>query len=276
MTHFYRLSGGGNDFLALVEPPDPLSPERIEAWCRRGVSVGADGLFLLERSPSGATMTHYNCDGTAADLCLNGTRCAVQLACHLGWTQSEIDILTDAGTVRGQQADQSRVALTLPTPARPRQRELAVDSEAVSVWSVLVGVPHVVVLWNESLLRAPVADLGAKLRSHPELGTEGANVDFVRYIAQDRLEMRTFERGVEAETLACGTGVLAAVAVGLELERSSLPVDALTLGGFELSVDQAPGADPAYWVLTGDARIIAEGHILDGALDLPAQVLWSD
>lgn len=221
-------------------------------------------------------MTHYNADGTAADLCLNGTRCAVQLACHLGWTQAEIDILTDVGTIRGRQADQYRIALTLPTPTPPKERVLAVDSQTLSVWSVRVGVPHVVVLWNESLQTAPVVDLGAKLRSHPGLGTEGANVDFVRFTAPDRLEMRTFERGVEAETLACGTGVLAAVAVGLELERSILPVDALTQGGFELSVDHARGVDPTHWVLTGDARIIAEGRLLDGALDLPTQVRWSD
>jgi diaminopimelate epimerase len=276
MTRYYQLSGGGNDFLAIVEPSNRPSPEKISAWCRRGLSAGADGLFLLERSPSGAVMTHYNSDGTAAELCLNGTRCAVQLACHLGWASEEIDILTGAGTLHGRRADASRIALTLPIPEPPQIRELTVGSEVFTAWSIRVGVPHVVLLWTESLESAPVADLGGKLRSHPDLGFEGANADFVRIIAPDRLEIRTFERGVEAETLACGTGVLAATAVGLDLDRLSLPVRALTLGGFELRVDSAPDKETPSWIFTGDARMISEGRLMDGALDLPDRARWSD
>ncbi|HEV7786777.1 MAG TPA: diaminopimelate epimerase, partial [Thermoanaerobaculia bacterium] len=91
MTRFYKLSGSGNDFLALAEPWETPSAERIRAWCRRGVSIGADGLFVLRRAGggetggAGATMDYFNADGLAADLCLNGTRCAAQLAFHLGW-----------------------------------------------------------------------------------------------------------------------------------------------------------------------------------------------
>ncbi len=85
MRHFFRLSGGGNDFLALVEPIDDPQPDQIRAWCRRGLSLGADGLFVLDRSPDGARMRYFNADGSAASLCLNGTRCAVRLARHLGW-----------------------------------------------------------------------------------------------------------------------------------------------------------------------------------------------
>ncbi len=276
MTHYYQLSGGGNDFLAIVEPPDRPSAVTISAWCRRGLSAGADGLFLLERTPSGAVMTHFNSDGTEAELCLNGTRCAVQLACHLGWAGDEIDILTGAGTIRGSRADSSRIALTLPRPELPQIRELAVGSEVITAWSIRVGVPHIVLLWDESLDSAPVADLGAKLRSHSDLGIKGANADFVRILGPNRLEIRTFERGVEAETLACGTGVLAATAVGLTLDRLRLPVSALTLGGFELTVGPSSETDTASWIFTGDARMISEGQLMAGALDLPNEVRWSD
>jgi len=94
MRHFFRLSGGGNDFLALVEPIDEPTPDQVRAWCHRGLSLGADGLFLLHRSPDGARMRHFNADGSLAELCLNGTRCAVRLARHLGWTDNEIVIET--------------------------------------------------------------------------------------------------------------------------------------------------------------------------------------
>lgn len=276
MTRYYQLSGGGNDFLAIVEPSDRPSPARISAWCRRGLSAGADGLFLLERSPSGAVMTHFNSDGSAAELCLNGTRCAVQLACHLGWANEEIDVLTGAGTIHGRRADSSRIALALPIPEPPQIRELTVGSEVFTAWSLQVGVPHVVLLWPESLESAPVTDLGGKIRSHPDLGIEGANADFVRIVAPNRMEIRTFERGVEAETLACGTGVLAATAVGLDLDRLSLPVSALTLGGFELTVSLSADKDTASWIFTGDARMISEGRLMAGAHDLPDSVRWSD
>jgi len=277
MTHYFQLSGGGNDFLALVEPESTPSPEEVIGWCRRGLSVGADGLFVLERSPLGAHMTYFNADGSEAELCLNGTRCAVQLACRLGWAEDEIDIVTGAGTVSGCKTDESRAALTVEIPAVGKMTELVVDSEAIRVWQIRVGVPHVLVLWDECLESAPVVELGARLRSHPDLGDEGANASFVRFPNRDRIEIRTFERGVEAETLACGTGVLAAVSLGLELDHLDLPVCATTLGGFDLTIDALDDSDggSGHWIFGGDARIISEGDLLEGALELPSPVRWS-
>ena len=277
MTHYFQLSGGGNDFLALVEPETVPSPDRVSAWCRRGLSAGADGLFVLQRSSDGALMTYFNADGSEADLCLNGTRCAVQLACHLGWARNEIDIVTGAGTIPGRKTDRSRAALTVDIPAGGEMADLVVDSESIQVWRIRVGVPHVLVLWPESLESAPVVELGARLRSHPDLGNEGANASFVRFPTRHRVEIRTFERGVEAETLACGTGVLAAVSLGLQLNHLDLPVAATTLGGFELTVESiaGPNGDSEGWSFGGDARVISEGDLLEGALEVPAPVCWS-
>jgi diaminopimelate epimerase len=141
---------------------------------------------------------------------------------------------------------------------------------------MVVGVPHLVLEWDGDLAAAPIAELGPPLRCHPALGAAGANVDLVRFPAPGRLEIRTWERGVEAETLACGTGVLAGAAVGVALGRAALPLTAITLGGFELGVDgpQVPGGIRR-WELAGDARIVARGEILDEAAELPAAPSWS-
>lgn len=277
MTHYFQLSGGGNDFLALVEPESTPSPAQVIAWCRRGLSVGADGLFVLKRSPLGAHMTYFNADGSEANLCLNGTRCAVQLACYLGWAEDEIDIVTGVGALSGRKTDESRAALIVEIPAGGKMTDLVVDSGSIRVWQIRVGVPHVLVLWHECLETAPVTELGARLRSHPDLGNDGANASFVRFPKRNRIEIRTFERGVEAETLACGTGVLAAVSWGLELDQLDLPVCATTLGGFDLSVEalEGPDGDSGRWIFGGDARIISEGDLLEGALELPSPVRWS-
>jgi diaminopimelate epimerase len=138
---------------------------------------------------------------------------------------------------------------------------------------LVVGVPHLVVEWPEGLARAPLAELGPPLRSHPRFA-DGANVSFVRAPAADRLEIRTWERGVEAETLACGTGVLAAVAAGLARGRLALPATVLTAGGFELTVAPAPESAER-WTLAGDARVLAEGRLLAAAGELPAPPPWS-
>jgi diaminopimelate epimerase len=275
MTHFFKVSGGGNDFLALAEPEETPPPERIRAWCRRGVSLGADGLFILRRTPGGTSMDYFNADGFPADLCLNGTRCAAQLAFHLGWAEDAVDVRTGAGTMAARRLDERRVRLELPAPEAPR--ELAVDVKAGggiprAGFRLSVGVPHFVLLWEE-LETAPVRELGAEIRRHAVFEPEGTNVNFVRYPEKHHMEIRTFERGVEDETLACGTGVLAGVAVGVATGRLELPVRALTRGGFELEVDGAP--EGGRWRLGGDARVVAAGDLLPPASEAPVPPSWS-
>jgi len=210
MTEFFKLSGSGNDFLALAEPAAPPAPEEIRAWCRRGVSLGADGLFILRRRPDGADMEYFNADGLPADLCLNGTRCAAQLAFHLGWADAALAVRTGAGTVAARRRDATRVTLELPAPATPQPLAVTVDGIARAGFRLRVGVPHFVLPWAQGLAGAPVRELGAAIRGHAAFGREGTNVNFVRFPERHRVEVRTFERGVEDETLSCGTAVLAA------------------------------------------------------------------
>jgi diaminopimelate epimerase len=279
MTLLYKVSGGGNDFLVLPEPAEPAPPpERIRAWCRRGLSLGADGLFLLHRAGVGRVRMDYrNADGAAAELCLNGTRCAARLAFHLGWAAGEVEVLTGAGSMAARQAGANRVCLELPEiVAAPSALEVEAEGERFAGWRVEVGVPHFVLPWPEGLARAPVARLGALLRRHPAFGAAGTNVDFVRYAGSGQAELRSFERGVEAETLACGTGVVAAAAVGVASGRATLPLAVLTAGGFVLEVGGGGRAAPdgAAWTLAGDARVVARVEPDPGAEELAPAPAW--
>jgi diaminopimelate epimerase len=222
-------------------------------------------------------MAYFNADGQRAELCLNATRCAVQLAAHLGWSGQELEIETDAGSIRGRALGEQAVALELTRPAVPRSRDLEHDRRTVAGWYVEVGVPHFVLTWPRSLDSAPLTTLGPALRHHETWGAAGANVNFVRFVDRHRLEIRTFERGVEGETLACGSGVMAAAATGIAIGQLQLPVRAQTLGGFELEVGPALSRDRGdAWSLTGDARLIAEGTLHSGALEVPEPPTWSD
>lgn len=279
MTAVFKVSGGGNDFLALAAPAREPSADEIRSWCARGLSFGADGLFTLEpRDEGGVRMRYWNADGRPASLCINGTRCAARLALHLGWSTGRFPVETDAGAFLARAVAPTEIALQLPAPEElARCKRLEVDGTVYEGWFVTVGVPHLVLVWPTSLAEVPIARLGPALRAHPEFGTAGTNVDFVRFPAPHQMEIRSFERGVEAETLACGTGVLAATAVGLLLDLAALPLQATTLGGFVLTVDgQTADASLKNWSLAGDARILGSVELTpEAGLPAPLPPTWS-
>lgn len=275
----HAVSGGGNDFLALVEPVREPTAAEISAWCTRGLSLGADGVFTLRRTgPGRVAMRYWNADGGEAELCVNGTRCAGRLAFALGWADGTVTIDTGAGPLAARPAGATAIGLELPPPAAPpRRRVVAPDGDEIAGWSVSIGVPHFVVPWPFSLADCPVEALGRALRRHDAFAPAGTNVDFVRFPELHRLEIRSYERGVESETLACGTGVLAAVAAGLALGSLVLPVAALTRGGFELAVEgEADGIRVVRWELAGDARLLGEIELgPEASLPPPAPPRWS-
>ena len=263
-TPFFFVSGAGNDFIALLEQPAP-EPERIRAWCRRGVSVGADGLFTLRRIAKGRYALDYaNADGARAALCLNAARCAARLAFEREPQARRLTIETGAGALIAEPVDDTRTAVLVPAPAAGRAMTLHTGGRDHSGRRIDAGVPHFVLPWPGDLDDAPVASLGPALRAHPDLGPEGANVHFVELDPPGRFRIRSFERGVEAETLACGTGVVAAAACAIAEGRLALPVVAGTRGGFELRLEAAPDR-PGRWRLSGDARIVAGGSIAGDA-----------
>jgi diaminopimelate epimerase len=212
---FVKMSGSGNDFVffdSRWEPPGGLgAPERIRAICARGTGVGADGVVFVEAGDdvvADARIRYVNADGSVAGLCANATLCSVRfLSDELG--QRELSIATGVGVVRGRLRDgipeidldpagSVTVDMSMDLPLARGERALGF---------ALVGVPHVVVLVDD-VQTVDVAARGAVLRRHPALGRAGANVNFVAP-ARGGWDIRTYERGVEGETLACGTGAVA-------------------------------------------------------------------
>ncbi len=283
MAELFRTSGAGNDFLALVEPPAPPAPETIRAWCRRGVSLGADGVFALrrvaeggERGTAGAVeIVYWNADGGEAALCVNATRCAAQLAFHLGWAERAVTVGTGAGPFAARQVSNDEIELEM---APPTEEPRAVSfTDQLDGWATTVGVPHAIVLSQHPPDTFTVSTFGPIIRKHELFGEAGANANFVRYASAHELDIRTWERGVEAETLACGSGVLAAVAVGVWTGQLELPVRARTKGGFVLTVDGEIAADGrriARWTMAGDARVLACVETFPGAERALPAPLW--
>jgi len=273
MTEYYRLSGGGNDFLALVEPIDEPQGSQISAWCRRGVSLGADGVFVLRRQGSGVRMDYYNADGRAADLCLNGTRCAAQLAISLGWIDDPaagFPIVTGAGALTAKPASGDRIEIELPPPEEPPVRCAlnALDGDH-NGFEMTVGVPHFVLLVGSSLSERELDEIGPALRYHSHFAPGGANINWIER-RPNGFAIRTWERGVEAETLACGTGVLAAAASAVAAGEIDLPAEVETRGGFRFTVrGSTVDGRIETWSLIGDARLLSRGEIYPGALVRP-------
>jgi diaminopimelate epimerase len=279
-TRFFKLSGAGNDFVALAAPATPPRAEQIAAWCRRGLSLGADGLFVLRRAgvASGIArveMEHFNADGGRAELCFNGARCAARLAFHLGWAEGAVEVATASGVFRAELAAPGVVRIEAPVPEHEPEavrlpleaREAGGLAEPVEAWRLEVGVPHLVVVSERAVGDLDLPRLGPPLRRHPQLGPAGANVDFVAFPEPSRLELRTWERGVEGETLACGSGVVAAALVGIQLGRLRLPLEVRTAGGQPLRLEgTVEERRPTRWSLTGDARLVAEGTLGDEAI----------
>ncbi|HVR28779.1 MAG TPA: diaminopimelate epimerase [Thermoanaerobaculia bacterium] len=270
MTRFFKLSGCGNDFIALVEPAAPPTAPEIRAWCRRGLSLGADGVFALSRIEAGVEMRYWNSDGGPAALCLNGTRCAALLALHLGFCRERVTVRTGAGDLAARRLDDGTMAVEAPPPSAAGEITLRTADGEFQGWRVSVGVPHFVCFRDTTVEEVPLERWAPPLRRHRELGPEGANVDFVSVLSRRRLSIRSFERGIEGETLACGTGVLAAAAAGVAAGLVELPLRAHTRGGFPLDVlGAAAGGGIERWELAGDARLIAEGRLSSGAAEAP-------
>jgi len=260
---FTKMSGAGNDFVVLEESAwAELPGDRarfVRGVCRRGVSVGADGVLVV--APDGADRVRvefFNPDGGEA-FCGNGSRCAARFALTRGLTTANSMILaTSIGDVPAVVTD-GVVSLTLPAPDDRGEVALTGPAGAVRARFVVAGVPHVVVPVSR-LASYPVERVGAELRRDPALGPDGANVNFIETDASGRVHVRTFERGVESETLACGTG---AVAVAYAAGRGAgETVIVVPRSGLPLSVTLAGAQGAGFARLTGDARFVFEG-VLD-------------
>jgi diaminopimelate epimerase len=262
---FAKMTGAGNDFILIDDTTGVLAdadlPALARGLCRRSFSVGADGLIVVRRSRvADFGWRFFNADGSEAEMCGNGGRCAARFAHLKGIAGPDLSFETLAGIVRASvQGESVILGMTEPTDLR-KPETLEVEGRPLEVWFVNTGVPHAVV-FLEDLLSLDVERLGRAIRRHPRYAPAGTNADFVRVRSQSSIEMRVYERGVEAETLACGTGAVACAVAAAHRGLAWPPVSVKTWGGAVLRVHFEKAEDLFRKVfLEGDARLICEGE----------------
>lgn len=269
-SRFVKMAGGGNDFLVFEADGRSLTDEdrrRLALVCRRGLSVGADGALFLSPSEGGRVRVDYfNADGGPATFCANGTRCAARYATRHGLAPAgRAELETGWGVVPAA-VDGEQVTLSLPAVAAPMDPvPISVRGLPPTAIPVRVGVPHLVVFVRGDLAKFAIERYGPPLRHHPAL-SDGANVNFVRAAGANRILVRSYERGVEGETLSCGSGVVASAIAAARQGMDASPVTCGTRSGVDLVVEFKDEGDTITGVrLTGDGREIYAGELLEEA-----------
>lgn len=263
-----KMSGAGNDFIVLDGWQYAVVEADFASWsrrvCARGLSVGADGVLVVEPVGSGRVRVRYfNPDGSPA-FCGNGSRCAARFALARGMVDGPMVLETDAGEVPARVAG-DRVVLTLPSPIDAGERFVDWDGGRLRGRLVQAGVPHFVV-HHEDAAGEPLQRWGPAIRRHPAFGPLGVNANLLTTLDDSRIALRTWERGVEAETLSCGSGAVAAAFVArLASGGRRFQVIPASGVGLQVSFPQEP-AQPARVLLEGDARFVFECELSDEAV----------
>ncbi len=269
----YKVCASGNDFIILLNLEREISPEEgsllAKRLCRQKFSVSADGFIMVEppKNPlASVSWCFFNADGSVAEMCGNGARSCARLLYELKLVPSSFYLETLAGLIHCEiKGGRVKVAL-----GRPKDLKLnfilKTERDIYLVHFVNTGVPHLVLFW-EDIEEAPVEKLGPILRFHEFFKPAGTNVNFVGILRENDknfLKVRTYERGVEAETLACGTGASASAYVAAKLGLVNFPVKVLTRGGETLIIDLDPESETLY--LEGEARLVFRFQIFEDAL----------
>jgi len=242
---FAKLQGSGNDFVVIdnrdekvyrfIEKVGVCLKEFVLKVCQPHTGVGADGLILIEKPEDPQNdfrWQFFNADGSEAEMCGNGSRCAVRFCYDLGIVDEKVRFETLAGVIKAEVLEGGRrVRVQLTPPSKPTKRTLVVDGRKFEGTFINTGVPHFVLL-VEDLDKVNVVELGRAIRFHEEFQPKGTNVNFVEPASEGSVRVRTYERGVEGETLACGTGATASAIVSyLEGFVKERPVEVITRSG---------------------------------------------
>ncbi|MCK9573008.1 MAG: diaminopimelate epimerase [Candidatus Omnitrophica bacterium] len=265
---FYKMVAAGNDFVVVGEHLQAGSRELAELarnMCDRKYGIGADGILLIEKSKKAdAKMRIFNADGSEAEMCGNGARCSALLTKEKTKSKKSkiIKIETKAGIIESE-VNKENVKIKLTAPSGTKLNiPIKINNRTLKVNFVNTGVPHAVI-FVEGLDKIEVDRLGRIIRYHPEFAPKGANVNFVEVLNDDFIKVRTYERGVEAETLACGTGSSAsAIITGIRQKKTGdRRIEAQTKSGeiLKVYIEQEKDRFKNVW-LEGKAKLVYKGR----------------
>ena len=267
---FSKMSGCGNDFVLIDNRPKILDPDRLGDFvlrvCAPKVSVGADGVILIEESPKADfRWRFFNSDGSEAEMCGNGGRCAARFAVLKGIAPDKLSFETLAGIIEAEVSGR-RVKLQMVKPFGLKlDFAVQIDGNSHSLHFINTGVPHAVHFVPEAS-KVNVKDFGKKIRFHAHFQPAGTNANFVQVSDRKSIKVRTYERGVEDETLACGTGAVASALISGAKGYVDSPVAVETSGGEILNIHfqkKGDGFDRVF--LEGDTRLVYEGDLWEEA-----------
>ena len=270
MIEFYKMSGSGNDFIIIDNCDLSLNVGDLSTFvrkvCARKISVGADGLFLIEPSNTvDFKWQFFNSDGSVAEMCGNGSRCVARYAYLKGIAGKKMSFETLAGIISAEVNDDVvKVRLTDPSPVQSVGKLIFDDCQFV-LDRVDTGVPHAVT-FVDNLETCTVFEWGRKIRRHECFQPRGANANFARVIDRHKIRVRTYERGVEDETLACGTGAVASVLAAASRGLVDSPVDVLVQSGETLRIYFTKKDDRFGEIyLEGKVKIVYHGFLFEEA-----------
>jgi len=267
---FYKMSGSGNDFIIIdnrnhIIDEDGLS-NFIAKVCRRKMSVGSDGIILVENTDNADfKWRFFNSDGSTAEMCGNGARCVARFAYLNDIAGSNMSFETLAGLVKAEVIEErAKVKMTDPFDLKTDDT-IELKKGSVPISSINTGVPHVVIVKN-SIDDVDIVEIGREIRYHDQFSPAGTNVNFICHIKDQTIAIRTYERGVEDETLACGTGAAASAIVMAQKMKLDSPVSVLTRSGEYLNIFFKEKDGRYYDIyLEGDARIIYTAQLWEDA-----------
>jgi diaminopimelate epimerase len=265
MLRFTKMNGAGNDFILIDNRAGDVHLDRsqIAHLCDRHRGIGADGILLLEKAANHADfrMRYFNADGGEAEMCGNGARCFARFANKVAGAQRKISFETPAGVISAELVgDLITLQMTEPTDLR-LDIKLPVANENKTVHFINSGVPHVVIPVPR-IDDVEVRREGSAIRYHKMFSPRGANVNFIEKRGPKKIAARTYERGVEDETLACGTGIVASALIFAAIEKVNGPISVTARGGDELQVEFEKSDNRFHNVtLTGPAEFVFEGSV---------------
>ena len=263
---FHKIQGSGNDFILIDNRRNILKgmdlKKLAQKVCDRHYSIGADGLIVINASKKSDFKWRFlNADGSEAEMCGNGARCAARFAHIMKIAKKDMTFETLAGTIQGQ-VKKDTVTVQLTAAAGQRMNiAIPLDTGLRMGHFINTGVPHLVYL-SKDLDHEDIGRTGRTTRYHDLFKPAGTNVNFVQIQGRHQLRIRTYERGVEGETLACGTGSVAAALIVGSLGAASSPIEITTWGGEKLVVSFERSGDEFTSIhLEGRAEVICEGNL---------------